>query len=408
MLGVKSCGPSKLTYEHHALPCLALICTTPSLLVPGNPTDISQSASAAYPNPKFDNPNGWRFKVKANSSVTVATKSAINLVNSARADSKLGPAIAKAGTNVLSTDAIFGVTDVNAYARPGLQYGATVAEGDQYLASTKQDVTGNNFNAYGGYVADAFMGGVVRARATAGQGQTVAAARNVMISNVGGIASDVRTDANSARWYMSPGHAIAGAANIARSGRIYMYTKGRARAELGTATSGILNWGVSNGVTPWASKQIPNNIYSELDHKVNNDAGNAAAGYLNIQKSYGGKVAIRNFPAGTAATAVGNAVAGGVTVAYSEGGKAQVGDYDQENDSPENDVAATTRGRGEFGWQDSCRDCAVPVASCAITVCMLDVYSVFSLLWMNMRTGSSTIIIIQHMLFAAAGPATRM
>jgi hypothetical protein len=31
---------------------------------------------------------------------------------------------------------------------------------------------------------------------------------------------------------------------------------------------------------------------------------------------------------------------------YSEGGKAQVGDYDVENDSPENDVAATVRGRG--------------------------------------------------------------
>jgi hypothetical protein len=71
-----------------------------------------------------------------------------------------------------------------------------------------------------------------------------------------------------------------------------------------------------------------------------------SVGYLNIQKSYAGKVAIRNYPGATAATAVGNAAAGGVSVAYAEGGKAQIGDYDVENDSPENDVAATVRGRG--------------------------------------------------------------
>jgi len=71
-----------------------------------------------------------------------------------------------------------------------------------------------------------------------------------------------------------------------------------------------------------------------------------SVGYLNIQKSYAGKVAIRNYPGATAATAVGNAAAGGVSVAYAEGGKAQIGDYDEENDSPENDVAATVRGRG--------------------------------------------------------------
>lgn len=80
--------------------------------------------------------------------------------------------------------------------------------------------------------------------------------------------------------------------------------------------------------------------------QVNADAGAATAGFMNLQRSYGGKVAIRNFPGATAATAVGNAAAGGLSLAYSETGKAQIGDYDQENDSPENDVAATTRGRG--------------------------------------------------------------
>lgn len=153
-----------------------------------------------------------------------------------------------------------------------------------------------------------------------------------MLTNVGGTISDVRTNSNSARWYMSPGHAIAGAVNAGRSGRIYQFTQGRARSSLGTATTGVLNWGVSNGVTPFAVKLVPNNIYSEIDNTANNGAGNAAAGFLNIQKSYGGKVAIRNFPGATAATAVGNAVAGGVTVAYSEGGKAQVGG--QGSDGP--------------------------------------------------------------------------
>lgn len=80
--------------------------------------------------------------------------------------------------------------------------------------------------------------------------------------------------------------------------------------------------------------------------QANADAGAATAGFLNLQRAYAGRVALRNFPGATAATAVGNAAAGGVAIAYSETGKALIGDYDQENDSPENDVAATTRGRG--------------------------------------------------------------
>jgi hypothetical protein len=76
------------------------------------------------------------------------------------------------------------------------------------------------------------------------------------------------------------------------------------------------------------------------------DAGAANAGFLNIQRAYGGRVALRNFPGATASAAIGNAAAGGLALGYSETGKVLIGDYDQENDSPENDVAATTRGRG--------------------------------------------------------------
>jgi hypothetical protein len=82
----------------------------------------------------------------------------------------------------------------------------------------------------------------------------------------------VRTNANSARWYLSPGHAVAGAANIAHAGRVWQYTQGRARAEQGTATSGVLNYGVSNGAQPFSFQGvINNNIYSEIDNKVRQD-----------------------------------------------------------------------------------------------------------------------------------------
>jgi hypothetical protein len=299
----------------------------------GNVVEVSTSANAAYPNKRFDNPNGWRFKVKANSSLTLATKTQdfVDTFNSARTDAKLGPAITKASSNILTNSQSGGqfVTDATANARPGLQYGATVAQADQYVMNTAQELSYGGLNTYGGYIDDGFVGTATRARATAGQGPVVALARGVTNTNVGGIFSDVRSNAAAARWYMSPGHAISGSANVGRSGRVAQFTQVRSRASLGTAQGGALNWGLSTGVAPWASKLVPNNIYSEIDQKVNADAGNAAAGFLNIQKSFGGKVAIRNFPGATAATAVGNAVAGGVNIAYSEAGKAQIGDYDQ-------------------------------------------------------------------------------
>eukprot|EP00775_Hariotina_reticulata_P003102 gene3102-3381_t len=263
----------------------------------GDITSAQLSATANYPDKVLDNPNGWRFKTVANSTMVIATPEDIKVRNTATANSKLAPAIALAGTNILTRGGVEGYTDVAAFGRPGLQYGATVAKADQYLQSLATD----SFNT-----GDGFSSGASRARATAGQGITVAMARNVMRTNVGGIVSDVRSNANSGRWYMSPGTAVSGAANIGYSGRIYQFTQGRSRAELGTAEGGVLNWGISNGVSPLSVKLIPNNIYSEIDNKVNNDIGAANAGYLNIQKSYGGK----------------------------------------ENDSPENDVAATVRGRG--------------------------------------------------------------
>lgn len=62
---------------------------------------------------------------------------------------------------------------------------------------------------------------------------------------------------------------LTGSANIVKAGRVWEYTQGRVRAEQGTATSGILNYGVSNGFLPFTFQNaIRNNIYSETDHKV--------------------------------------------------------------------------------------------------------------------------------------------
>jgi hypothetical protein len=75
---------------------------------------------------------------------------------------------------------------------------------------------------------------------------------------------------------------------------------------------------------------LPPSLSPPLPHpQANADAGAAQSGFLNIQRSYGGRAALRNFPGATAAVAVGNAAAGGVAIAYSEGGKAMIGDYDQ-------------------------------------------------------------------------------
>lgn len=60
--------------------------------------------------------------------------------NGATSVSKLAPAVAKAGTNILTSNGGTVFTDSLALSYPGLQYGATVASSDQYIMSTKQDV----------------------------------------------------------------------------------------------------------------------------------------------------------------------------------------------------------------------------------------------------------------------------
>jgi hypothetical protein len=76
--------------------------------------------------------------------------------------------------------------------------------------------------------------------------------------------------ANSAKWYMAPGHAVAGGEAIGIGGHVVEASDVRARADLGTATSGVLNVAKSNGAQPlwWdllpLGSNIANNGYNQV------------------------------------------------------------------------------------------------------------------------------------------------
>lgn len=231
-----------------------------------------------------------------------------------------------------------GETVAEATSRPGLQYGATVARADQHLISTDTDT----------YDYTLYM--TTRARAQAGQGQTIALAKGEGENRQGGMINDVRSDSNAARWYMSPGHAVSGIANIGRGGGVVAYSENRARSSLGTAQGGILTHNIGTGdfnggqySANRGGNAFLNGDYvavgSFIDNKVYNDAGNAAAGYVQIAKSFEEDASVANDPGAAASTAVGNAVAGGISVVLAEDGAAFIGDYDDEFDTYENDVA---------------------------------------------------------------------
>jgi hypothetical protein len=95
------------------------------------------SLIAAYPDKLFQNPNGWRVGAKVNSTVAIATPTAneVQVYNQDRADSKLAPAIAIAGTSLLTAQPTTSYTQAESYARPGLQYGVTFSDADQQMVN---------------------------------------------------------------------------------------------------------------------------------------------------------------------------------------------------------------------------------------------------------------------------------
>eukprot|EP00878_Enallax_costatus_P041463 GHUV01048250.1.p1 GENE.GHUV01048250.1~~GHUV01048250.1.p1 ORF type:complete len:239 (+),score=26.42 GHUV01048250.1:650-1366(+) len=236
---------------------------------------------------------------------------------------------------MMACSSIRGVTNAVATSRPGKQYGATVAKAEQVQISTQEESLD-----YGGVAM------TTAARAEAGQGVTVALARANGETKQAGVTSEVRSRANAARWYMSPGHAVSGAINIGHGGRVSAYTENRARSSLGTAQGGLLARSIATGDFsgkyggPGLADQADyTSIQSVTDQKVDNDAGNAAAGYVQLARAYDETVQLVNNPGAAAATAVGNAVAGGISIALSDHGAAFIGDYDNEFDTYENDVA---------------------------------------------------------------------
>lgn len=95
-----------------------------------------QVITANYPDPVLVDPNGWRVGARARSDMIIASAAdsdKVQVVNSATSNTKLAPSIAIANTNTLTGRPTFGYTTANAYARPGLQYGVTLASADQQM-----------------------------------------------------------------------------------------------------------------------------------------------------------------------------------------------------------------------------------------------------------------------------------
>jgi hypothetical protein len=314
-----------------------------------SPNKLSQPSAvdAATPPATLDLP--WKVKPIANSSLvfaypsTSSTSTAV-LSNNAVASAALAPAIAYATTAGQHSGATLrGITAAVATARPGVLHGATLAKADQQLVGTDAEAAGEAYTA---------LEMATLARATAGQGSTVALAKGQGHTGRGSLISEVRSAADSARWYMSPGNAASGATNIGQGGQVTLYTVNRARSSLGAATGGTLNYGVSRGTFPNKNGfdvvhgDYGTAVASRTDQLVDNDVGIAAAGFLNIARAADGNVQITNDPGAAASTAVGNAIAGGLSVGLSESGSVYIGDYDTEYDIYNNDVVSTVRGRG--------------------------------------------------------------
>ena len=128
----------------------------------------------------------------------------------------------------------------------------------------------------------------------------------------------------------------------------------RARADLGTATSGVLNVAKSNGkqegfwdllpVESQVKNGYANTIYSTTNNDPRSDAGAAIGGTINIGTTPAGKVVLLNDNV-EASAAVGEALSGVLNLGVSKAGSVLIGDYDN-SDATQNEVIAKVRGRG--------------------------------------------------------------
>eukprot|EP00775_Hariotina_reticulata_P002157 gene2157-2475_t len=322
----------------------------PNSTLPG----VDARADANYPDPVLDNPNGWKFKTISNASVVLNTQhpAAVTRVLSF-SNSKLAPAVALASATVEGAGGINGGNGVvaiiarnKAYSRPGLQYGVTLAKGD-YHAVNKAPFEQMSARHNPTLV-------FINQDAESGQGQAVnlistdADGNNLVVGNALGT-----TDAT--RWYMSPSNAIMGNRINLHGGQVSGYARNRARASIGSATSGVLNTLRGDGNIPGAHVRgkvgpkdtlflVNHGGISRADNRATVDVGSAQAGNIQLLHSLNGDSSIVGIAQARAAE--GEAVAGAVNVAVSDNGEIYLGDYWDELSDPGNAVVASNIGRG--------------------------------------------------------------
>lgn len=225
--------------------------------------DVTSALSAP---PKGDQ----SFGVDGKKVGTVATAEAVGIAPDgtnevhvrARSDANAKYAPAKAlatayGENAGGGD-VFVLAQARATGKPGLQYGALVAKTDATAVS-------------GGATPAAAGNAVVlsTSRATGGQGQTVAGARaSATSARAAWVGVDAR--ANSAKWYMAPGNAVAGGEALGQGGHVQMKADVRGRADLGTSTTGVLAVGKSSGVQQgfWDMLPVEANIANGFKNTI--------------------------------------------------------------------------------------------------------------------------------------------
>jgi hypothetical protein len=302
------------------------------------------NAIASYPNPKFDNPNGWRFKTISSASIVLGTlfPAGVGRLQSI-SNSKLAPAIALSGANIESPGATGVLARTRANSYPGLQYGVTLAKSDYKAVSTAPfEPTTKLTNP-----VLVFMNQDVNT----GQGQAVNLI-NVDAEEANLVIGDARGETRSGRWYMAPGNAIMGSRFNLKGSQTAVFSRNRARSSIGSSTSGVLHTLSSEGMIPREHLRnglrrdayflVDTGSIARADNRAFTDVGAAQAG--NIQLVRSANAGSTTVGLAQARTMVGNAVAGGLNVAYAESGDIYLGDYWDELSSPSNAVVATNYG----------------------------------------------------------------
>jgi hypothetical protein len=302
-------------------------------------------AFADYPDPVLENPDGWRFKVISNASIVLGSNNtAVGARIDSIANSKLAPAIALASGNIYGAGAAALLARNGATARPGLQYGVTLAKTDGKVTSSAAFDPEN--------LSKGVVLMLVNQDAVSGQGQTV----NLMSGRLEGsnlALGDMRGRSIADRWYLAPSHAVMGVSWDIKGGQAATFSRNIVRASQGSATSGMLHnlHGLGNIPGPAQFRRRPtrngrkarflakHGALARGDNRAYVDAGTAQSGSLQLIKSDRGDSTAVGLT--QARTAEGNAIAGALNLVSSENGEVYIGDYWEELSNPGNAVVAT-------------------------------------------------------------------